>query len=182
MAPHRRLRLQPRHVLGPQIDRTRQILDDDGELPVVVLERAAWSMPSSQPRIQRLDPLGPSRQRLHEHTRRSFRSRSRRTKPARSSRSITAVMAPVVRPGVDGQPAGGRRARQIQQVEALQVGRVQTDQPADGVADQDRLRADLRSAPSRAVSSSAVRDVTHTISLLQVSCAIEISFAADRQR
>ena len=52
-------------------------------------------------------------------------------------------MAPVVRPGVRGEAAGGGRPGEEQEVETLEVGRIQPDPPGDRVAHQHRLRAHL---------------------------------------
>jgi hypothetical protein len=119
-----------------------QIVDDDGQLAIVVplvkLRRGCC-----QGAIERLDQFDPCRQRFHQHT-----------------APILSIAQPANEPGlfqaiddrshgarcqtrVPREASGGGRARQIQQIETFEIGRVQAYKLGDRVADEHRLRADL---------------------------------------
>jgi len=129
-------------VLSPKVERPRHVLDDDRELLVIVL-RVQPGHTFRQRFEKRVNATNPGRQRLDEDA----PPVTYVATPTNVAGALEAIQDRRHRTGgesgMGGQLSGGRDTGEIQKVQTLEVGRIQSYTARHRVADEHGLRPDL---------------------------------------
>lgn len=141
VAGQRGLRLQPRHVIRHRVLRFDEIPQHGGQLLVAELPVHLFQ-PADDRTVEWVDQLGTRFDDLDQH-----HSTVGRIAPPYYEASVLETIDRGCRgarrqSGVSCQPASGGRAGEVQEIQTLQIGGIESDARRHQVADEDRLRAE----------------------------------------